>query len=56
MGKRLTERLVVELRRNNNNITSTTSLWDPHYLEKSQKMKKKNTLKNVWDTAAHHCT
>ena len=40
-GKRSVGMLIVGRRRKINNTTSTISLWEPHYVEKSQKMTKK---------------
>ena len=36
-------------------MTSTASLWEPHYVDKSKKTKKKKILKNGWETEVCHC-
>ena len=48
--------LIVGQRIKKNNMTSTTSLREPHFVEKSRKMTMKKTSKNGWETAVSHHT
>ena len=42
-------RLIVVIRKGNRKkITSITSLWESHSVEKSKKMKRRNITKNGW--------
>ena len=41
---------------NINKVTPTTSLWDPHCVEKFNKITMKKILENGWDTEVNHCT
>ena len=40
----------------NRKMTPTNSLREPHPMEKSQKIIKKKTSNNGWETAKHHRT
>ena len=37
-------------------MTSTTSLWEPHSVEKSKKMTRKNITNNSREKEVHQCT
>ena len=53
-GKGATGRLGVGQRRKMKNMTSTNSLWVPHYMDNSHKVTTNNTPKNVWETEVCH--
>ena len=56
MEREDTGRLIVGRRRKRNTMTSTTFFWDPHYVEKSQNMTRRNISNNGWETLVHHRT
>ena len=47
--------IFVERNENRNTMTSTTSSWEPHSVEKFKKRIMKNISNNVLKTAVHHC-
>ena len=52
--KKATQQFIVGKIRKRNKMTLSNVLWEPHYVEKYQKIINNNTLKNGWDTVEHN--